>query len=70
MQVLFTKILLVLALGLLALGTWINDVAIADAMFIFAAFAIGGVWSKYSAAAEEQAEADLAAEMSAEMPAT
>jgi len=49
MQVLFTKVLLVAALALLAVGTWINDVAIADAMFIFAAFAIGGVWSKYSA---------------------
>ena len=68
MQVLFTKFLLVLALGLLALGTWINDVAIADAMFIFAAFAIGGVWSKYSAAADAKAE-DMAAEMPAEMPA-
>ncbi|SHE64133.1 hypothetical protein SAMN05444273_102129 [Litoreibacter ascidiaceicola] len=64
MQVLFTKLLLVLALGLLALGTWINDVAIADAMFIFAAFAIGGVWSKYSAAAEAEAE-----EMPADLPA-
>lgn len=50
MQVLLTKVLLVLALALLAVGTWINEVAIADAMFIFAAFAIGGVWSKYSAA--------------------
>jgi len=49
MQIFFTKVLLVAALVLLALGTWINDVAIADAMFIFAAFAIGGVWSKYSA---------------------
>lgn len=63
MQVLFTKFLLVLALGLLAVGTWINDVAIADAMFIFAAFAIGGVWAKYSAAASAEAE-----DMSAEMP--
>lgn len=62
MQVLFTKILLVLALGLLAVGTWINEVAIADAMFIFAAFAIGGVWSKYSAASREPVtpEASLA----------
>jgi hypothetical protein len=65
MQVLFTKFLLVLALGLLALGTWINDIAIADAMFIFAAFSIGGVWSKYSAAAEAKAEVDLPAEMPA-----
>ncbi|PTX55517.1 hypothetical protein C8N43_0156 [Litoreibacter ponti] len=55
MQILFTKALLVMALGLLAVGTWINDVAIADAMFIFAAFAIGGVWSKYSAANDEVA---------------
>lgn len=50
MQVFITKVLLVAALALLAVGTWINEVAIADAMFIFAAFAIGGVWSKYSAA--------------------
>jgi hypothetical protein len=63
MQVLLTKVLLVVALGLLALGTWINDIAIADAMFIFAAFSIGGVWSKYSAAAEAEKEAELTAEM-------
>lgn len=65
MQVLFTKFLLVLALGLLALGTWINDVAIADAMFIFAAFAIGGVWSKYSAAADTKSQ-----ELSVDLPTT
>lgn len=65
MQVLLTKVLLVVALGLLALGTWINDIAIADAMFIFAAFSIGGVWSKYSAAAEAEKEAELTAEMPA-----
>ncbi len=49
------RFMLVLALGLLAVGTWINEIAIADAMFIFAAFSIGGVWSKYSAAAENTA---------------
>lgn len=47
------RFMLVLALGLLAVGTWLNDIAIADAMFIFAAFSIGGVWAKYSSAAEE-----------------
>lgn len=47
-----TKILLLIAVFLLAIATWLNDVAAADAMFIFAAFAIGGVWSKYCAAAE------------------
>ncbi|MEP3347703.1 MAG: hypothetical protein ABJN34_04965 [Litoreibacter sp.] len=67
MQVFLTKVLLVVALGLLAVGTWINDIAIADAMFIFAAFSIGGVWSKYSSAAEtnEVASPDLAEELPA-----
>lgn len=60
MQVLLTKVLLVVALGLLAIGTWVNDIAIADAMFIFAAFAIGGVWAKYSAAAEAKKDSDEA----------
>ncbi len=45
------RIMLVVALGLLAFATWANDVAAADAMFIFAAFSIGGVWAKYSSAA-------------------
>lgn len=49
------RFMLVLALGLLAVGTWLNDVALADAMFIFAAFSIGGVWSKYSSAADQTA---------------
>jgi len=40
------RLMLVVALGLLAFGTWANDVAAADAMFIFAAFSIGGVWAK------------------------
>ena len=48
-----TKILLVVALFLLAFATWLNDVAMADAMFIFAAFSIGGVWSKYSRTAPQ-----------------
>lgn len=65
MQVLFTKVLLVVALGLLAVGTWINDIAIADAMFIFAAFAIGGVWSKYSSAAPDQADLEQTVDMPA-----
>ncbi|MEM9585424.1 MAG: hypothetical protein AAGA08_20140 [Pseudomonadota bacterium] len=47
------RIMLVLALALLAVATWINEVAIADAMFIFAAFSIGGVWAKYSRAAPQ-----------------
>lgn len=47
------RFMLVLALALLAVGAWLNDVALADAMFIFAAFSIGGVWAKYSAAAEK-----------------
>ncbi len=51
MGTIIIRIMLVLALGLLAFGTWANDVAVADAMFIFAAFSIGGVWSKYSQAA-------------------
>lgn len=68
MQVLLTKVLLVVALALLALGTWINDIAIADAMFIFAAFSIGGVWAKYSSAAEAEAAAPEVSEMS-EVPA-
>lgn len=45
------RIMLVVALLLLAVGTWLNDVALADAMFIFAAFSIGGIWAKYSSAA-------------------
>ena len=52
MNSIITKVLLVAALFLLAIATWMNDIAIADAMFIFASFAIGGVWAKYSAAAE------------------
>lgn len=49
----FIKILLLVAVFLLAIATWLNDVAAADAMFIFAAFAIGGVWSKHCAAAQQ-----------------
>ena len=49
-----TKLLLLVALFMLAFATWLNDIAIADAMLIFAAFSIGGVWSKYSAAAESE----------------
>lgn len=50
-----TKILLLVAVVLLAVATWLNDVAAADAMFIFAAFAIGGVWSKHAGPQIEQA---------------
>ena len=46
------RAMLVVALAFLALATLVNDVALADAMFIFAAFSIGGVWAKYSQAAE------------------
>jgi hypothetical protein len=42
--------MLLVALSLLTLATWLSSVALADAMFIFAAFSIGGVWSKYSSA--------------------
>lgn len=49
------RFMLVLALGLLAVATWLNDVALADAMFIFAAFSIGGVWSKYSGVVDQTA---------------
>ena len=49
------RFMLVLALALLAVGTWLNEIAMADAMFIFAAFSIGGVWAKYSAASEKTA---------------
>ncbi len=49
------RCMLVVALGLLAFGTWVNDVAAADAMFIFAAFSIGGVWAKHSSAAPQAA---------------
>ena len=49
------RISLIFALALLAFGTWINEVAVADAMFIFAAFSIGGVWAKYSSAALKEA---------------
>lgn len=45
------RAMLVVALAFLVLATLVNDVALADAMFIFAAFSIGGVWSKYSRAA-------------------
>lgn len=48
MQTTLIRITLVVAVSLLALATWLNDVAMADAMFIFAAFSIGGIWSKYS----------------------
>lgn len=50
------QFMLLVALSLLTLATWLSTVAFADAMFIFAAFSIGGVWSKYSAAglAQEQ----------------
>lgn len=44
------QFMLLVALSLLTLATWLSSVALADAMFIFAAFSIGGVWSKYSAA--------------------
>jgi len=49
MSEMLIRIMLVVALGLLAFGTWANDVAAADAMFIFAAFSIGGVWAKQAA---------------------
>lgn len=45
------QFMLLVALSLLTIATWLSSVALADAMFIFAAFSIGGVWSKYSAAA-------------------
>ena len=44
------QFMLLVALSLLTLATWLSSVALADAMFIFAAFSIGGVWAKYSAA--------------------
>ena len=44
------QFMLLVALSLLTLATWLSSVALADAMFIFAAFSIGGVWSKYSQA--------------------
>ena len=50
MSVFLIRTMLVLALALLAMGTWISQMAVTDAMFIFAAFAIGGVWAKYSSA--------------------
>jgi len=45
--------MLVVSLVLLEARTWLNDIALADAMFIFAAFSIGGIWSKYSSAAAD-----------------
>lgn len=51
MATIIIRCMLVVALALLAFGTWANDVALADVMFIFAAFSIGGVWAKYSGAA-------------------
>ena len=54
------RAMLVVALAFLALAALVNDIALADAMFIFAAFSIGGVWSKYSRAAPVAAEAAAA----------
>lgn len=48
------QFMLLVALSLLTLATWMSEVAWADAMFIFAAFSIGGVWAKYSAAGQTQ----------------
>ncbi len=44
------QFMLLISLSMLTLATWLSSVAWADAMFIFAAFSIGGVWSKYSSA--------------------
>lgn len=46
------RAMLLVALAFLALGTWVNEIALVDAMLIFAAFSIGGVWAKYSQAAD------------------
>lgn len=48
------QFMLLVALSLLTIATWLSSVAVADAMFIFAAFSIGGIWSKYSAAGIER----------------
>ncbi|MEP5758348.1 MAG: hypothetical protein ABJ327_03350 [Litoreibacter sp.] len=41
-------IMLLVALVLLALGTWLSNEGWADAMFTFAAFSIGGIWAKHT----------------------
>jgi len=46
----FIQFVLLFALGLLTVATWLSNVAWADAMFIFSAFSIGGVWAKHSSA--------------------
>ena len=40
------RIVLLVAVVLLAVATWLNDAAAADAVFVFSAFSIGGVWAK------------------------
>ncbi|MEM9432996.1 MAG: hypothetical protein AAGA12_03680 [Pseudomonadota bacterium] len=42
------KFALIGSVILLAIAAWVNANPVADAMFIFAAFVIGGVWSKAS----------------------
>ncbi|GFE63965.1 hypothetical protein [Litoreibacter roseus] len=40
------KALLIFGVVLLAVAVWLNNVPAADAMLVFAAFALGGIWSK------------------------
>lgn len=39
---------LIVALLLLAGATYVNEVGAADAVIVFAAFVIGGLWCKYA----------------------
>lgn len=40
------RVALLLGLLLLAGATWVNEIAAADAVIVFAAFVIGGLWCK------------------------
>ncbi len=40
------RVALIIGLFLLAGATWVNEVAAADAVIVFAAFVIGGLWGK------------------------
>ncbi len=40
------KVVLIVAVIFLAVAAWVNVNPLADGMFIFAAFVLGGLWSK------------------------
>ncbi len=40
------KVVLIGALILLAIAAWVNTNPLADGLFIFASFVLGGLWSK------------------------